>query len=275
MNPILKSVLVGKFSYKRVMRSVFLIPIFVYIGLFMIAWLFPNRVLFRPPSASYRDDSNIIKLKTSSGEAISAKFYENAAATFTILFSHGNAEDIGMIERFVSRLRENGFAVFTYDYNGYGTSEGSPTENATYEDIDAAYKYLTEERSIPADRIILHGRSIGGGPAVDLASRQRVGGLILESSFTSASRVLTKIRIIPFDRFDNIDKIASVKCPILVIHGKKDWTIPFHHGEALFAAANEPKTFLWIDSAGHNNLFDKASGEYLNAIRNFADSFSK
>jgi abhydrolase domain-containing protein 17 len=241
----------------------------------MTGWLFPNKVLFRPPTASYANDSSIIKLKTSNGETISAKFYQNDTAAFTILFSHGNAEDIGTVEPFILRLRENGFAVLAYDYRGYGTSEGTPSENNTYRDIDAAYEYLTEQRKIPADSIILHGRSLGGGAAVDLASRKLVGGLILESTFTSASRVLTKIRIIPFDRFVNIGKIASVKCPVLVIHGKKDWTIPFHHGEALFAAANEPKASLWVDAAGHNNLFNVSSEQYLKAIRDFIDNLSK
>ncbi len=275
VNPTLKKLFIGEFSWKRVIRSILLIPIFVYLGLFIIAWLFPNRVLFRPQQALYTDDSSIIKLRTSDGEKNSAKFYENDNAVFTILFSHGNAEDIGTIEPFILRLRENGFAVLVYDYHGYGTSEGSPSEYNTYRDIDAAYEYLIEARKIPAERIILHGRSLGGGAAVDLASREPVGGLILESTFTSASRVLTNIRIFPFDKFENINKIATVNCPVLVIHGKKDWTIPFHHGEKLFAAAKEPKASLWIDNAGHNNLFNTASGPYLKAIRDFADNLSK
>lgn len=275
MNARLRKLLIGEFSGKRVVRSLLLTPVCVYLGLLIITWLFPNKVIFWPPPASYEDDSRVIKLRTSDGETISAKFYENDIATFTILFSHGNAEDIGNIEPFILRLRENGFAVLAYDYHGYGTSEGSPSEDNTYRDIDAAYEYLIEKREIPSDRIILHGRSLGGGAAVDLASRKQVGGLILESTFTSASRVLTNIRIVPFDRFENINKIANVECPALFIHGKKDWTIPFHHAEKLIAAAKEPKFSLWIDDAGHNNLFDVASGAYLIAIRDFADNLSK
>jgi fermentation-respiration switch protein FrsA (DUF1100 family) len=248
-----------------------LIPIFVYVGLFIIAWLFPDKVLFRPPPASYKDDPSIIKLKTSSGETISARFYENTAADHTVLFSHGNAEDIGLIEPFVSALRDSGFSVLVYDYRGYGTSEGSPSENNTYEDINAAYKYLIETKHTQAGTIIVHGRSVGGGPAVDLASRERVGGLILESTFTSAARVLTNFRIFPFDKFENIVKIADVKCPVLVIHGKNDRTIAFQHGEDLFAAAKEPKTSLWVESAGHNNLFSVANETYLKTVRDFAD----
>jgi len=256
------------------MRSLLLIPIFVYLGLAIIAWFFPNKVLFRPPRASYKDDSSIIKLNTSNGETVSAKFYENDSAGFTILFSHGNAEDIGNIEHFILNLRDSGFAVLVYDYNGYGTSEGSPSENNTYADIDAAYKYLTEIKKIEPGKIIVHGRSIGGGPAADLASREPVGGLIMESTFTSASRVLTNTRIFPFDKFENINKIGSVRCPVLVIHGKKDRTISFQHGEKLFDAAKEPKFSLWVDNAGHNNLYNVASETYLKTMRDFADNLT-
>ena len=241
----------------------------------MIAWLFPNKVLFRPQASSYKDDASIVKLRTSDGATISAKFYENNDAVFTILFSHGNAEDLGNIEPFILTLRDSGFAVLAYDYHGYGTSDGSPSESNTYKDIDAAYEYLVETKKIPTGRIILHGRSVGGGPAVDLASREPVGGLILESTFTSASRVLTNVRIFPFDKFENLNKIAAIKCPLLIIHGKRDWTISFHHGEELFAAAKEPKTSLWIDNAGHNNLFNVASEPYLKSIRDFADGLPR
>ena len=241
----------------------------------MIAWLFPNKLLFRPQAAFYQDGPDILKLQTSDGKKISAKFYENNDAAFTILFSHGNAEDLGTVEPFILKLRDSGFAVLAYDYHGYGTSEGSPTEENTFRDIDAAYDYLVETRNVPPDRIILHGRSVGGGPAVDLACRKTVAGLILESTFTSASRVLTNFRIVPFDRYENINKIGAVNCPVLVIHGRKDRTISFRHGEALFAAANDSKSFLWIDDAGHNNLFNVAGAKYLAAIRHFANSLEQ
>lgn len=267
---------VGDFSRKRILRSIILIAICVYLGIVALAWLLPNNLLFRPQSAGYADDNGIVRLKTADGETISAKFYENTAAEFTILFSHGNAEDIGRNELFTRHLSQRGFSVFAYDYHGYGTSTGEPTEENSYRDIDAAFKYLTMVRKIPADRIIVHGRSIGGGPSVDLASREKVAGLILESTFTSASRVLTKYRIIPFEKFDNLGKIANVNCPVLVIHGKQDATIPFHHGEALFAAAKEPKSSFWIDAAGHNNIniYSIAGEGYLSAIRNFAASLN-
>lgn len=253
------------------MTSLLLIPICVYLGLFIVAYFFPDNVIFQPQPSSYKDDADIIKLDTPGGKKISAKYYTNKQAVYTILFSHGNAEDIGDIEPLIWYLRDAGFNVLTYDYRGYGTSEGEASEKNSYEDIHSAYKHLTQELKTPADRIILHGRSLGGGPSIDLATREPVGGLILESTFTSAFRVVTRWRVIPFDKFENINKIAKVKCPVLVIHGKEDWTIPFHHGEALFAAALQLKYSFWVDGAGHNDLFNAARESYLTAIKDFAD----
>lgn len=256
------------------MTSLLLIPVCVYLGLLLIAWFFPDKVIFQPQPSSYKNGSEVIKIKTQNGETISAKFYENPAAEYTILFSHGNAEDIGDVEPIILYLRDSGFAVFAYDYRGYGTSEGTPSEKKAYEDIDAAYRYLTGELKIPPARVILHGRSLGGGVAVDLASREPVAGLILESTFTTAFRVVTYIPLLPFDKFENINKLARVNCPVLVIHGKQDRTIPFSHGEKLFAAAPGVKLSFWVDDADHNNLFDTARGSYLKTIRDFAKNLN-
>src|SRR5215813_8849549 len=109
-----------------------------------------------------------------------------ASEDFTVLFSHGNAEDIGDDESLLERIRAAGFAVFAYDYQGYGTSEGRPSERHAYEDELAAYNFLLQSMHVPGSRIIALGRSVGSGPACDLASRHPVAGLILESAFTSA-----------------------------------------------------------------------------------------
>jgi abhydrolase domain-containing protein 17 len=239
-----------------------------------MAWLFPNRLIFRPPPPSYKADDEIIKLQTEDGSYIAAKLYRNADAKFTILFSHGNAEDIGYIQPFAKQLRESGFAVFTYDYRGYGLSDGEPTEGNAYRDIRAAYRHLVEVERVPANRIILHGRSLGGAVAVDLAAQEPVGGLIVESTFTSVARVLTGFRIFPFDMFNSLSKIKSVHCPVLVIHGKLDKTISFAHGEKLFATANEPKTHFWVEDAGHNDLFSKARTAYLPKIVEFSTTLN-
>ncbi len=267
--------LTGEYSFKRLMTSLLLIPLFVYLGLLSFAWLFADKLIFQPQFSSYRDDEKIIRLTTFGGEKISAKFYPNPNATQTILFSHGNAEDLNTSDSMIKEFQKNGFAILVYDYRGYGTSEGNPTEENMYQDIDAAYEYLTGELKIRPEKIIAHGRSLGGAAAIDLAARRNLGGLIVESAFVSAFRVLTKFPITPFDKFTNLSKIKSIKCPVLFIHGRNDAVISFWHGERLFAEANEPKFSYWINEAGHNNVYQIGGTAYLKRIRDFADNLPK
>lgn len=179
-----------------------------------------------------------------------------------------------MIEPFVWRLRDLGINVLTYDYPGYGTSGGSPSEENGYAAIDAAYDYMVE-KGVRPETIILHGRSLGGAMAVELAPRKPVGGLIMESTFTGAFRVVTRYPILPFDKFKNLEKMDKVKCPVLVIHGTNDWTIPAYHGQRLFEAANEPKQALWIEGAGHNNVDRTNERLYLETIKGFVDRLNR
>lgn len=257
------------------MTSLVLIPLFVYVGLGIIAYFFADRIIFQPQPMFYGDNDWAFKLTTPSGEKISATFYKNESAEFTILFSHGNAENIGVSSDFIKKLSDAGFNVLAYDYRGYGMGDGTPTEEKSYEDAETAYNYLVNELKIPPEKIIIHGRSLGAAVSIDLASRKKCGALIVESAFVSAFRVLTRYPIYPFDKFQNLKKIEKVKSPVLFIHGRKDEVIPFWHGEMLFAAANEPKTSLWLDDARHNNVFNKYGQTYLQAIRDFAANLPK
>jgi hypothetical protein len=270
-----KKTLNGKLSFGRVFRSGLLIAILLYIIAMISAHSFADNIIFQPQKSFYRDDDSIIKLATENGEKISAKYFPNENAEYTILFSHGNAEDIGTASFFLEDLRNAGFSVFAYDYRGYGTSEGKPSEENSYADADAAYGYLTGEMKIPAEKIIFHGRSLGAAISIDLASRRKCGGLIAESAFVSAFRVMTKYPVFPFDKFENLKKIKRVKCPTLFIHGKKDALIHFWHGEKLFAEANDPKFAYWIENADHNNVYLTDRKTYLEKIRNFATVLAK
>lgn len=247
---------------KRLIFSVVGGLVLSYTGLLLYGTMFAERMIFLPPSTGYRDTSATLKLKSRDGVEISALYLPNPQATHTILFSHGNAEDLGTLAPELESMRSLGFSVLAYDYHGYGTSGGKATEQNSYEDIDAAYDYLTKDLQVPVDRIIAHGRSLGGAVAVDLAARKPLGGLIIESSFVSAFRVVTGYRILPFDKFRNADKIGNVRCPVLIIHGRQDEVIAFWHGERLFELANQPKTHFWVEGAGHNNLKVVAGPDY-------------
>lgn len=252
----------------RALRVIAIVYVVAAAGL----WLLGNRLMFQPPTASYRDDLPGLVRIPAGDDTLAAVWLPNPAARFTILYSHGNAEDLGDDLPVLRALNDRGFAVLAYDYRGYGLSTGRPSERKAYADEAAAYAWLTREMAVPPGRIIVHGRSIGGGPAAELASRERVAGLVLESTFTSAHSVSPLGRLFPFDRFRSGRRLAAVRSPVLVIHGTADEVIPIAVGRRLFELAREPKQSLWVDGAGHNDLIDVAGERYWQALQHFASS---
>ena len=253
------------------LRTLLLILVGIYVAILIVAIFFSERLIFQPQPPGYRDSAAVLKLTSSDGAKVSATYLANSTGTFTVLFSHGNAEDIGYVVPLLEQIRDAGFSVFACDYQGYGTSDGKPTEQHAYDDEDAAYNYLVQTMHVQPNKIIVFGRSVGTGPATDLASRRHVAGLILQSPFLSAFRVMTRVSVLPFDRFNNLRKIKKVRCPVLIIHGTQDTVISVTHGKELFAAANEPKQALWVDGANHNDVELVAGDRYADALRAFAD----
>jgi fermentation-respiration switch protein FrsA (DUF1100 family) len=249
------------------MKKVIFYVVILYAVLAVAVYFIADINAFYPPKSSYVDNSDVIKLTTEDGKKISAVYLPNANASYTMLVSHGNAEDLGYTMPFLKKLNENGFSVFSYDYQGYGTSEGRPAEKNVYQDVRAAYDYLVNKLNVQPTQIVLYGKSLGAAAAIDLASQAPVGGVIIESAFTTAIRTVTQYPIFPFDRFNNIDKIKKVTAPVLVIHGKNDAIIPLSHSEKLYEAANCPKDFLWIEDAGHNDLRSKVDDNYWQKMR--------
>jgi len=241
----------------------------IYLALMGYAYFSADGMIFLPPHPSYDDGTPFIKIPTAGGTAVAALHLPCPGADYTILFSHGNGEDLGSVREELPRYCEEGFSVIAYDYSGYGRSTGRPSEAAAYLDIDAVCDYLIREIRVPPERIILQGRSVGSGPSIDLAARRTVGGLILESPFVSAFRVLTHVPIFPIDKFENIKKIGSVSCPVLVIHGKRDSIVPFWHGETLYRKAQGPKMNYWVEGADHNDLKFVAGEEYWKVLDRF------
>ncbi|MBW4472184.1 MAG: alpha/beta hydrolase [Stenomitos rutilans HA7619-LM2] len=265
----LRMLLFGTFSWGRIMRSL----LFIYLAIGGYAYFFSDRQIFQPQPSSYQDTRELIKLTTANKKQISAVYLPSPQTKqqqpYTVLYSHGNGEDLGDVRPLLEQIRAIGVNVFAYDYQGYGTSQGKASEQNAYRDIDAAYQYLTTTLKQPPSRIILYGRSVGSGPSIDLATRQPVGGLIVESGFTSIFRVITRVPLFPFDKFANIHKIGAVHCPILFVHGTNDQTIPLWHGRALFDRANQPKTFLEVTGADHNDVEQIAGEQYNQALRNY------
>jgi len=156
--------------------------------------------------------------------------------TKTILYSHGNATDIGAMAGLQCLIAKNlKCNVLVYDYSGYGESGGIPMEKNTYRDVKMVYEWVVSNVTKHEHNVILYGQSVGSGPSCYLASRRdNVGGLILHSPFTSGMRVLTPSRALAcLDIFPNIDRIKKVKCKVFIIHGKKDVEVKFEHGYVL------------------------------------------
>ena len=219
----LRRILIGDFSARRLVRSLVLI----YVLVFGAAWILSDRLIFMPPPPGYADDDTIIKLSTPNGEYVSARYYPVADARYTVLYSHGSGEDLSTVEAQLLASNEHGLSVFAYDYRGYGTSEGRPSERAAYADVQAAYAYLTSTLGVTPDNIVVWGYSIGSGPSVEIATRMPIAGLVLEAPIMGAIRIRTKYRVFPIDRFDNVAKIEDVDVPILVMHSRDDGTVPF------------------------------------------------
>jgi uncharacterized protein len=193
-----------------------------------------------------------------------------------LLVCHGNAGNLSEFDRPVhyAGLRQLGLNLLAFDYRGYGESGGSPSEAGLYRDADAAYRYLTNQRGVPANRIVIFGHSLGSAVAVDLASRVPSAGLILEGAFTSATDrgqelyPYIPVRWIAKSRFSSVDKIARMTVPKLFLHAKGDEVIPLAHGRRLYEAASAPKTFVEL-RGGHGDAFDVDSARYFGSIASF------
>jgi uncharacterized protein len=171
-------------------------------------------------------------------------------------------------------LRRLGLNLLAFDYRGYGESEGSPSEEGLYRDAQAAYRYLRENRQVPAERIIVFGHSLGSTVAVDLVSQVPAAGLILDGALTSVIDrgqelyPYIPVRWISASRFNSLGKMPQIRIPKLLLHGVRDEMIPLAHGRRLFAAAVPPKTFVELQ-AGHGDAFEVDSAKYFGSIAQF------
>ena len=258
------------------LKAVLILGLALYLAFAAVAYFLADRMIFLPPASSYTASRlPVVQVPAEGGARIAVLHLAHPRASHTILYSHGNAEDLGHLSGVLERIRRAGFSVLAYDYRGYGASTGGPpTARDSYRDVAAVYRYAVHELGIPPSRLILLGRSVGSGPAVHLAAREPVGGLVIESGFASAFRVLTRVSLLPFDRFPNERQLRRVSCPVLVIHGARDEVIHPRHARALYAAAREPRRMVWVERAGHNDLVDVAGEEYGRALRDFAEVVS-
>ncbi|HLN32821.1 MAG TPA: alpha/beta hydrolase [Gemmataceae bacterium] len=259
-----------------------------YLGVIVVLVLLENWLLYHPlkarevwlapPNPRVQD----IELRTSAGIRIHGwwcpveKWEPEQGA---LLYCHGNAGNLSCRADAIARWQnELGKSVLIFDYPGFGRSEGKPSEAGCYAAADAAYAWLTEVQKVPPEQLLIYGGSLGGGVAVDLASRMPHGALILVKTFLSIPDVAQRLypwlpaRWLVRNRFDSQSKIGLCRQPVLVAHGTADSLIPFAQGRRLFEAANEPKCFVAMEGVDHN---DFVSSEFFQALRKFLEETSR
>ncbi|KAL2545477.1 alpha/beta-hydrolase superfamily protein [Forsythia ovata] len=205
------------------------------------------------------DDASfdVLSITTKRRNKIIAFYLRNPYARLTVLYSHGNAADLGQLYDLFVQLKANlRVNLIGYDYSGYGASTGKPSESDTYADIEAVYECLETEYGISQEDLILYGQSVGSGPTLHLAAQlPRLRGVVLHSAILSGIRVLCQVKYtLCCDIYKNVNKIRKVKCPVLVIHGTDDDVVNWLHGNGLWKLAREPYEPLWIKGGGHCNL---------------------
>jgi len=268
---IWRKILIGTWSWKRPFISL----LSTYLLLSIFAAFFINRIIFMPPPSSYSPDlPGLVRVPTAAAEQIAILHLPAAPTMPTILYSHGNAEDLGHAADLYDQLQQRGFGLVAYDYPGYGQSSGTPSQQSCQRAIQTVWDHL-RAAGVSADSIILVGRSVGSGPSTWLAAKQQPAGLILISPFTSIHAVRIPIPIFLGDKFPNLKIISRTSTPLLVIHGELDELIDSSHGRKLVAASPATdKAFYLVPNADHNNIFDIAAADILQHIQAFSKRVS-
>ncbi len=218
-----------------------------------------------------------LTLHTPDGERLHAWFVPRERARGTVILFHGNAGSIAHRLAYLEMFQRLGLSSLSVEYRGYGRSSGKPAEAGFARDAEAAWAYVTGERGIAADRIVLFGESLGGAVAARLAASRRPALLVLASVFTSVPDLGRElypwlpVRWLARIRHDTRAALAHVTCPVLVAHSPEDDIVPYHHGRALFDAAPGQKAFLEL-AGGHNEGFIFLRPDWVASLAEFINS---
>ena len=239
-----------------------------YAAVVALAWLFQKHLVYFPaverevtatPQA-YGLPFEDVTLTTADGEKLGAWWVPMEQARGTVLIFYGNAGNMSHRLDYLAMFHRLRYSTLIVDYRGYGRSTGTPSEQGTYRDAEAAWDHLRSVRGAKPEDVVIMGESIGGAVAAWLAARVAPRALVLSSTFTSMPNLAAQlypvlpVRLISRFSYDNLAALKALKAPVLVAHSRNDDIVPFSHGRALFEAANEPKQFLEMQG-GHNDAF--------------------
>lgn len=251
---------------------------YIAVGVYLVAMesrlvFHPERVLAANPlqrGMAFED----VHLQAADGERLHGWFIPHPAARLTVLFFHGNAGNLTSCLDTFAILHRIGVNVFAIDYRGYGQSSGSPSEAGTYLDAEAAWQHLIAARGLDPARILIFGRSLGGGVATWLAAKVRAAGVVLESTFSSMPEVAQRlypyvpVRWLARTRYDNMGRINDINVPILFIHSSEDELVPLTHGERLYEHFRGTKA-LHVIKGRHADGYMMSGELYVSALLRF------
>ncbi len=192
-----------------------------------------------------------------------------------VLFCHGNSRNISHRTDMLKILSGMGLDTFIFDYRGYGESEGRPGEDGIYIDALTAWNYLVEDRGVNSDKIIIYGRSLGGGVATWLATRVESAAVVLESTFTSVPDLASEfypyipVRLLSRSIYDNLGRVGDIKAPLLIVHSREDELIPINHARVLVSAARDGVGLVEIGGS-HNKGFVSSGEAFSGPLSDFA-----
>jgi len=238
------------------------------------ALYYPTKEIFRTPrdvGLAFED----VEIRTADGETIRGWWVPSGQADpVVILFLHGNGGNVSHRLEKLEVFRSIGADTLIIDYRGYGRSTGTPSEQGLYLDALAAYRWLTETRGVGWTRIVAYGESLGSAVAVHLASETCLGGVVIESGFTSVTDIAEKmfpflpVRHLLKHQFDSIARIHKIDAPLLILHSRDDELFDMSHPERLLAAARSPKRLVEMEG-GHNDAFLVSAATYRDALAAF------
>lgn len=244
--------------------------------------LFEDRLVFHPitPAEKWRDPPTgfaceELTLGTSTGVSMGARWFPCLDATGAVLICHSKTGNVSLEcdrDFLEGWHRSIGVSLLIFDYPGYGKSDGIPSEAGCYAAADAAHAWLVDNQRIPPEQVLIFGRSLGTGVAVELASRCRHRALILIAPYTSLPDVAVRrygalpAPLLMHNRFRSVDRIAKCTGPTFILHGTEDHVVPFALGQALFEAANEPKRFVRVEGGHHGGTLMDG---FFPALRDF------
>ena len=267
----------------RTLLSFLIIAISIYVVLMLMIYLFQGRMVFlsnipgRTLDVSPADIGLVfedVSITTPDNERLHGWYVPAENSEGVVLFFHGNAGNISHRLDSIKIFNDLGLDTLIIDYRGYGQSTGKTSEEGTYLDAQAAWDYLVKSRRVPADQIIIFGRSLGGAIGAWLAARQTPATVIIESSFSSGVDMAQRlypflpVRLITRLKYPVVEYVSQLNCPVLVVHSRHDEIIPFQMGQAIYAAVKLDKKFVEL-RGDHNNGFLLSQEVYIAGLEDF------